>query len=207
MRWRIPIVLILALFVAVSCDQQPTDPVEQPVATAPAFNFGNGPQESGVVIRSGDEGYLVDLFWETPADPWIIWLGLEPGEVPSWCVGDDESPNAESLWALARRGEKSNEVWKMNKAPVTVFDLQEHWDYFDEGLGLGENPYCYAVMRAAPIGGGEGNYRETWKLDYGNDGFNAHFNGTVEYMGETYRLKWMLKNAIGNPDVHVARVH
>jgi hypothetical protein len=38
-------------------------------------------------------------------------------------------------------------------------------------------------MRATPIGGGEGNFRET------------------------YQLKWMLKNAVGHEEVHVARVH
>ena len=34
MRWRIPLIIGLALFVAVSCDQQPTQPLEQETAAA-----------------------------------------------------------------------------------------------------------------------------------------------------------------------------
>ncbi len=207
MRWRISLVLILALFVVAACEQQPTDPVEQPVATAPTFNFGNGPPEAGVVFRTDEvESYIIDMFWETPAEPWILWLGLEPGEVPSFCVGDDTRPNTEGQAVGAQQGEKSNQVIKMNNVPVAVFDLWEHAGYFYEGLDLGQEPYCYAVTRATPIGSGEGNYRETWKLEYGS-GFNAQFNGTVDYMGETYQLKWMLKGDYADPDVYVARVH
>jgi hypothetical protein len=207
MRWPIPLVLILTLFMALGCDQQPTDPVEQAIATAPTFNFGNGPPEAGVVVRSDRESYLIDMFWETPADPWILWMGLEPGEVPSRCVGDDNRPNTEVQQVGAQQGEKSNEVWKKNKVPVTVFDLWEHAGYFYEGRDLGEEPYCYAVTRATPIGGGEGDYREAWKLEYGSSAYNGHFNGTVDYMGETYRLQWRLKGDYGNPDAYVARVH
>jgi len=36
MRWRIPLVVVLALFVAVSCDQQPVGPMAEQVAEAPA---------------------------------------------------------------------------------------------------------------------------------------------------------------------------
>ena len=208
MRWRIPLVLILVLFVAVSCDQQPVEPVEQPVATAPQFNFSNGPRESGVVVRDDYwESYIIDMFWETPADPWILWMGLEPGEAPSFCVGDEKRPNAETLQVAAQQGEKLIQVWKKDKVPVTVFDLQEHYDYFMEGLGLGEDPYCYAVMNATPIGGGEGTYRETITPANGADGWTAHFNGMVDYMGETYRLQWKIKNINSDNPHHVARVH
>ena len=36
MRARIPLILACAALVAVACQDTPTDPVEQPVATAPA---------------------------------------------------------------------------------------------------------------------------------------------------------------------------
>ncbi len=45
MSWRIPVVLILALFVTVSCDQQPTDPVKQQSSTATALFESNGAQK------------------------------------------------------------------------------------------------------------------------------------------------------------------
>ena len=38
MRWRIPIVVSLALFLAVSCDQQPVDPTANQTAEGAAFN-------------------------------------------------------------------------------------------------------------------------------------------------------------------------
>lgn len=156
MRARIPLVLACAALVAVACQDTPTDPVEQPVATAPQFDFANGPPEVGVVTRSDYwEYYIIGLFYDTPAEDWIIWMGLEPGEVPSWCVGDEKRPNAEAQQVGAKKGEKSNEVWKKDKVPLTVFDFAEHWDYFFEGLDLEEEPYCYAVTRATPIGGGK----------------------------------------------------
>ena len=59
MRARIPVVLALAALLAVACQDSPTDPVEQPVATAPEFNFMNGPAEAGVVFRhQGDFGWV-----------------------------------------------------------------------------------------------------------------------------------------------------
>jgi len=54
MRWRIPLVAALALFVAVSCDQQPVEPAADQVAEAPAFNYSNG-----AVVFRGDIGCAV----------------------------------------------------------------------------------------------------------------------------------------------------
>ena len=208
MRWRIPLVLILALFVAAGCDQQPVEPIEQPVATAPQFDFANGPPEVGVVTRSDYwEWYIIALFYDTPAEDWIIWMGLEPGEVPSWCVGDEKRANAEAQQVGAKKGEKSNEVWKMDKVPLTVFDFDEHAGYFYEALALEEEPYCYAVTRATPIGGGEGTSRETTKVEGGVSDVTLHFNGTVDYMGETYRLQFKGKNPYSADEKNlVARV-
>jgi hypothetical protein len=47
MRWRIPLLLALVAFVAVSCDQQPVGPADGEVAQAPTFNFMNGPELPG----------------------------------------------------------------------------------------------------------------------------------------------------------------
>jgi hypothetical protein len=149
-----------------------------------------------VVLRSGRESYLIGLFFDTPAEDWIIWMGLEPGEVPSWCVGDAVRRNTDAQQVGARKGEKSNEVWHSNKVGVSVFDFDEHWGYFFEGLALGEEPYCYAVTRSTLIGGGEGNFRLIGKAVDGSYDWYDHmvFNGTVEYMGETYRLQFKGKN-------------
>lgn len=51
MRWRIPIVVLLALFVAVSCDQQLVEPTaDQAVAEAPAFNWMNNPDNGNFKV-------------------------------------------------------------------------------------------------------------------------------------------------------------
>lgn len=93
MRWRIPLVLTLALFVAVSCDQQPTDVVEQPVATAPAFNFMNGPAfpgNSGLERLSSNETFNYTLDFEAP---WLL-VTYDPFEAYAGCTLDfpDDAP-------------------------------------------------------------------------------------------------------------------
>ncbi|HSM16910.1 MAG TPA: hypothetical protein VK845_07925 [Gemmatimonadales bacterium] len=54
MRWRIPVVFILALFVAVSCDQQPAEPSSAAavVQSAPTFAAGG----LGATVVRGDIG-------------------------------------------------------------------------------------------------------------------------------------------------------
>jgi len=42
MRWKTPLVVALALLVAGSCDQQPTQPLEQEAAAVPALFAANG---------------------------------------------------------------------------------------------------------------------------------------------------------------------
>jgi len=149
------------------------------------------------------EGYYIDMFWETPADPWILWMGLTPGEVPTWCNGGGGPGNVITYQKISTKGGEQiiyNEV--LRDAPVTVFDLQEHYDYFMEGLGLGEEPYCYAVTRATPIGTGTA----TFKANEGPGGWYLRWHGTIDYMGETYRLQWSIRDPYTDPTHHVARV-
>lgn len=60
MRWRIPLAISLAVVLAASCDQQPVQPAIEPGAAGPAFTFGNGPSESGVVLR-GETGWALGV--------------------------------------------------------------------------------------------------------------------------------------------------
>ena len=51
MLWRIPLVALLALFVAVSCDQTLVEPAaDQAVAEAPAFNWTNNPDNGNFKV-------------------------------------------------------------------------------------------------------------------------------------------------------------
>lgn len=47
MRWRIPLVVVLALFVAASCQDKPVEPTEYPDLTVPTFNFVNSQSVTG----------------------------------------------------------------------------------------------------------------------------------------------------------------
>jgi len=66
MRMRIPLVAVLALFVAVSCDQQPAAPQADQVAELPTLTFINGPQNPGnsPIDREFDEW----CFWCATTD-------------------------------------------------------------------------------------------------------------------------------------------
>jgi hypothetical protein len=69
MRWRIPLVVVLALFVAASCDQQPVEPPAEQVAEAPAFNFTNGPQHPGNSWIAREAGWNAVCHWCETSDP------------------------------------------------------------------------------------------------------------------------------------------
>jgi hypothetical protein len=87
MRARIPLVLACAALVAVSCQDTPTEPVEQPVATAPEYNFMNGPAfpgNSGMERFSSNEtfNYTLDL-----DAPWLL-VTYDPYEAYAGCTLD-----------------------------------------------------------------------------------------------------------------------
>lgn len=55
MRWRIPIVVLLALFVAVSCDQQPLQQTPDQITTEANFDFLNNPDNGNPRIWRGED--------------------------------------------------------------------------------------------------------------------------------------------------------
>lgn len=54
MRWRVPTIVALALFLAVSCDQQPVDPTADQIAESPTFNFTRNTDAGPRIIRGDD---------------------------------------------------------------------------------------------------------------------------------------------------------
>jgi hypothetical protein len=65
MRWRIPLVVVLALFVAASCDQQPAAPTaDQAVAEAPAFNWTNNPDNGNFKVYR--DAFGLRFCWSDP---------------------------------------------------------------------------------------------------------------------------------------------
>jgi hypothetical protein len=77
MHWRIPIVGVLALLVAVSCQQQPVEPQQEVLVTAPAFDFSNGPAEPG-------NSYIVRDEWGG-----FAWFFIDPVTELGALVTDD----------------------------------------------------------------------------------------------------------------------
>jgi hypothetical protein len=69
MRWRIPLLLALAAFVAVSCDQQPVEPAAEQVAEAPMMNFTNGPENPGNSWIAREAGWNAVCHWCETWDP------------------------------------------------------------------------------------------------------------------------------------------
>jgi hypothetical protein len=93
MRWRIPLALVLLAFVAVSCDQQPVEPIgEQSVAEAPTFDFTNNPDNGNPRIFRYENQSLST--WVFPADvtpdgeAWILVEGIDDFNEMFFCGGD-----------------------------------------------------------------------------------------------------------------------
>jgi len=92
MRWQIPLVVVLATFVAVSCDQQPVEPAAEQVAEAPAFNFMNGPETAGPHVVRYDAGWVT--YWDFPpettpdGEAWTVVEGIDHTDNMGFCGGE-----------------------------------------------------------------------------------------------------------------------
>jgi len=195
MRARIPIVLACAALFAVACQDTPTDPVEQPVATAPAFNFMNGPEEAGVVVRYEYGGGLFDIFAETPqGEPWIVVTGRGIDDTPTYCGGAGTTTPWDVQRVTSKQEQQVIENLMNKDAGVTVY-LQSEWldNYFSAPVGV--SPVQYAFCNTTAIAGGTvfGKLNDTPGGEY------WRFNGTVDWMGEAYHLQWRIKFVADEP--------
>jgi hypothetical protein len=183
MRTRIPIVLACAALLAVACQDTPSEPIEQPVATAPAFNFMNGPEEAGVVVRYESGHAFFDIFEETPQDePWVVWLGIAPDEAPALCGGAGFTTPWDVQSVASQQGQQTI-IHEMNKnAGVTAFLFSEFFGNYMIGGPV------YAFCNSAVIAAGTANGR----INLTPSGRYVRFNGTVDWMGETYNLLFRL---------------
>ena len=208
MRARIPVVLALAALLAVACQDSPTDPVEQPVATAPEFNFMNGPEAPGRVLRYYSGMVTQDLFPETPAGvPWFLQFGIAPGDVLLSCGGGGSS-TPRSVQEVRPNGGEKVILNELNKnAAVTVFLWDEVLYYYLEALDLisqGEDidPLCYWMERIEPIAEGVAVLHS----NEGPQGWHIRVNGTLDYMGSTYHVHWLLANPYTDKEILKKRI-
>ena len=150
MRWRIPLVVVLALFVAVSCDQQPVEPPTDQVAEAPAFNFMNGPETAGPhVVRAFE--YWVG-WWDFPPEAtpdgewWTVLLGVTHTNEMFFCGGDGtETPI--SVQDLFKEG-RIQEVAMRRNDPAYAFHSA---DFYTAG---GDAIFCGIMELAIAEGAG-----------------------------------------------------
>jgi hypothetical protein len=188
MRWQIPLVVALALFVAVSCDQQPVEPAADQVADAPAFNFMNGPEISGIVWRF--EGGQVQFweFLETPnGEPWLLAFGIPDTDVLKDCGGAGTSEPQSILDVWQEHQPRDLILATRKNATVYAFDLEEFYATWDANE---PNGFCEALQLDHL---GEGTADQHWNDNdaFGDTDHNTwteKANGKIYYDGAMYKI-------------------
>ncbi|MCL7958202.1 MAG: hypothetical protein M8843_09350 [marine benthic group bacterium] len=188
MRARFSLVLACAALLAVACQDTPTEPVEQPVATAPQFNFMNGPKMPGIVTREEGGFVLFDYTrdeTEKAGDPWMIWMGWGIDDYHESCEGSGQS----NPWVTQAINNRHGIEHSMNQdMDLTVFPFEEFFgNYLSAPSGV--DPAWYANCETSRIASGTGHGIDN--TTPAGEQYIVH--GTIEYMGETYQLKWMAK--------------
>ena len=184
MRWRIPIVVVLALFVAVSCDQQPVEPVPEQVAEAPTFDFSNGPAQPGYSnILRGE--WVGDFF--TMIDP-----ATELMVLVSWadhtCIEFDEATPI---------------PWQTIFSPADA-NLEMYFEAGWLNALLLEPPYTCADVIATGKVHNRGHDNAGWQWDGEHNrtqSLGFRFNGRL---GD-HNVKWSLQclwGGLTRPDFH-----
>jgi hypothetical protein len=141
MHWRIPLFAVLALFVAVSCDQQPVEPTGDQVASAPAFDFMNNADiQNPKVIRT--EEHFAWLPWDVEdqligilaTGPFVCGLAEDMDPLSTQYITDnppDQWP--EALVRVLQKGDVWVAVWDGSGLTWDEFGPTD-WscDYFTE---------------------------------------------------------------------------
>jgi len=145
MRWRTPVVLTLALFVAVSCDQQPTQPLEQEATAGPALFDSNGAD----VFRS-DFTFDFNLCEYTD-------VSCEVREHVVFRLAEDASEGSHYFWRNNWRGtcfsDATGETWRLQDDVMEKEQAQQsgqdtyQFTYIAAGIGKGHAPNFKARIR------------------------------------------------------------
>jgi hypothetical protein len=168
MRWRIPLVVLLALFVSVSCDQQPSEPLgEQTVAEAPGFNFMNGPEVPGKAPVS--RFVMEDThYWCTSTDPERDLIATRYDPFEFFCLGDPAHPD----WDIqAINHSRNNYSGQGFDTPIYVYSFTD-WITAPDWCAFLDTGWLYQ---------GTVDFRanETWNGDESEGMFQFRANGVV----------------------------
>lgn len=169
MSWRIPLVAVLVLFVAVSCDQQPAAPQADQVAEAPVLNFANGPEYPGKspLARSHFDD---ECLWCESNDPARDLYAIHYEAWESYCNGgttltawDYQENSADRLNANAQARDQA----------LYIYDWSDLFDAFLSGF----EGFCAFVADGWLYQGmHDMNYNGSWNADFskGHDQMMGH---------------------------------
>jgi len=203
MRWRIPIVVLLALFVAVSCDQQLVEPAtDQAVAEAPAFDWMNNPDNGNPKIVRFESGQI--WWWDYPpaitpdGEWWTIAEGIEDFNDMIACEGPgSDTPQS---WQEVNIGDRIIGQIQRNKAPAHAFHSEDFY----------ANAWCN--LSGYEIAEGTASTRSndndaTVVTD--NNVWSVKFNAWLTDLdtGEKYKAHWNVTLRIHNGDFAVLTEH
>ena len=200
MRARIPIILACAALLAVACQDTPTDPVEQPVATAPEFNFMNNPKQGPVVYRDEYVTMVGEYYEETPAgEPWWIWAGM-PEDPTDHHVCNGGAYTLVPAWESQDvvREHRDNSLEKRKGARLAVWTDE----FFD--VWVSEGP-C-AALSLPQIASGEASMEMRYDNDYfgptGHAVWGYKMQGNITWEGTKYHVqaveKWQCNESLGD---------
>ncbi len=140
MRWRISLLLSLIAIGAVSCDQQPAEPIgEQAVAEAPAFDWMNNPDNGNEKVYRSYEDFIICIsFDNAPAiRACHSNIPLGEGDEPDCGLQQDEAPTSyQDVGTLNEDNFFDNDFHKIQKGDVwvTIRDQSQPGDCFGDAL-------------------------------------------------------------------------
>ena len=202
MRDRIPLVLACAALLAVACQDTPTEPVEQPVATAPEFNFMNGPASPG---NSGIERYAEPYTFNFSADlydsRWLL-VTYDVWDGYAGCTLTYPDPALMKPWDIQQKERETR-----NGVLMTELMQREDVVYIMDHLIYDQSEYDWDT-EVCPWIMDSWLYRGTAKFvvhqEYLDGAFQqraASANGFVEDQeGNLYRFQY--KERVDGPDVY-----
>ena len=196
MRWQIPLVVALVTFVAVSCDQQPVEPLADQVAEAPAFNYSNndGLLANGKILRHGHDGFIW-LAWDDTRELVALFSNFTGG----FCgLGADMEPlDAQHVYDNPDLTDEISHMFEQGDVWAELYDWSGLWNQFD----------CANYTPARFMGEGEVRIVSTdndVQAFFGgharNNAFGFNGSGNLELVGEgTTNINYVFRQT-WNPD-------
>ncbi|MCL7974240.1 MAG: hypothetical protein M8835_06760 [marine benthic group bacterium] len=202
MRARIPLVLACVALVAVACQDTPTEPVEQPVATVPDFNFMNGPASPGNSdIERYSEAYKFNFSADLYGSRWLL-VTYDVWRAYAECTLTFPDAALMEPWDIQQKE-------RMTLDGVRMTELMQREDvvYIVDHLIYDQSEYDWNT-EVCPWLMASWNYRGTAKFvvhqEYLDGDFErrmASANGFVEDPeGNLYRFHY--KERVDGPDVY-----